>query len=84
MTQVRKKVVRMLALGGRADDRIFRLTRGRQYVCCQGSEAEHQQLSGFCEDLHQWLHSTGQSIEEYSPDELSALLAGWFDKESTQ
>lgn len=84
MTQVRKKVVRMLALGNCADDRILRLTRGEQYVCCHGSEVEHQLLSDFCEEVQRWLRSTGQTLEDYTSEELSVLLKGWVEKEPTE
>jgi hypothetical protein len=84
MTQVRKKVVRMLALGGHADDRVLRLTQGEQYVCCHGSEKEHQQLSDFCEDVQRLVYSTGQTLEDFTTDELSNLLSGWMEREPMQ
>lgn len=84
MTKVRKKVVRILALGNPAGDRILRLTQGEQYVCCHGSKMEHQHLRNFCEEVQRLVRSTGQSLEDYTTEELSNLLAGWVDGEITQ
>ncbi|WFB34725.1 hypothetical protein P3T73_11195 [Kiritimatiellota bacterium B12222] len=83
MLEKRKQVSRMLAIGSHSNDQIQRITRGEEYTCYEGSEQEHAQLTAFCEWIQDLLKSTGQSLSDYSPEELQDLLTG-FVKEGTE
>jgi hypothetical protein len=64
----------MLAVGSVPDDQISRLTCGEAFTCCYGSETEHATLTAFCQALESLLSSSGQTLADFSPDELKALL----------
>lgn len=77
MASKRKQVTRMLAVGNAPGDQIRRLTRGEAFTCCYGSEAEHSALTDFCLALQSLIDSTGQRLEDLSPEELRALIRGF-------
>lgn len=58
------------------EDQVRRLTRGEDFTCFSGSEAEHAVLSEFCMELQALLSATGQRLSDFTPDELSALISG--------
>jgi hypothetical protein len=82
MSHIKRQVSRVLAVGGIPGDEIKRLTRGEAYTCCYGSESEHKHLAAFCEDLQDLLKSTGQSLPDFSPEELQELLKAFTNEDA--
>jgi hypothetical protein len=81
MGQPREQLSRILAVGSPAPDGVHRLTKGDTYVCCEGSQTEHQQLSEFCRQMEALLEATGQSLEDFTPEEFADLVRAFANEE---
>lgn len=83
MGHSREHISRILAVGSSAPDGIQRLTQGENYVCCQGSDAEHRRLSDFCQDVEELLSATGQELSDFTPEEFAEWILSFADEKRT-
>jgi len=78
MGQSREYVSRILAVGSPASDGIRRLTQGSSFVCCDGNEAEHEQLRDFCQNVEALLEASGQELTDFTPEEFEAWVNAYY------
>jgi hypothetical protein len=84
MGNTREYLSRILAVGSPAADGVHRLTQGDSYVCCEGSQLEHQQLRDFCQQVEELLEATGQSLEDFTPEQFADLVKAFADEKEAR
>jgi hypothetical protein len=60
----------ILGVGFDAQDGVTRLTRGKNFVLCGGSEQTHSQMQETAIKINEHLDSRGKRLEEITPGEL--------------
>jgi hypothetical protein len=60
----------LLGIGLDAQDGMTRLTRGKNFVLCGGSEQTHSLMQETAIKINEHLDSRGKRLEEMSPGEL--------------
>lgn len=77
MAVTREQVSRILAVGSPAPDGVHRLTRGEDFVCCEGSDQEHRDLQEFCRNVEALLQASGLKLQDFSPHEFAEWVTSF-------
>jgi len=84
MGQHREYMSRILAVGSPASDGIHRLTQGNTYVCCEGTDEEHEVLHRFCQNVEALLNASGLELQDLTPDEFACWVKTFMDHEKAE
>ncbi len=73
-TGKKKKIIRLLGVGFDADDGHIRITQSDHHDVFMGSAESHEYLEQLIQRIEDKIESSGLSLEDLDPDELSGLV----------
>jgi hypothetical protein len=56
------------------------MTCGESFVCCQGSDREHEALQTFCQQVEALLDASGLLLSDFTPQEFAEWVMAFQEK----